>query len=97
MCPKYKLYWLERSRRKTQLITHDSCAKCVQEVIEHETVALTSTAPTSITTSSITANNSSSLHGTATSTAMSDTTMPISHTTNTITDTIGTTDGAAAH
>jgi hypothetical protein len=93
---EYKLYWLERSRRKTQLNTHESCAEYVQDVIEQETTALTSTTPTSIATSSITVYNSSSSYGTPTSTAMSDTTIPISHTTNTITDTIGTTDAAAA-
>lgn len=93
---EYNLYWLERSRRKTQLNTHESCAEYVQDVVEQETTALTSTTPTSITTSLITVYNSSSLHGTPTSTAMSDTTIPISHITNTITDTIGTTDAAAA-
>lgn len=93
---EYKLYWLERSRRKTQLNTYESCAEYVQDVVEQETTALTSTTPTSITTSLITVYNSSSSHGTPTSTAMSDTTIPISHITNTITDTIGTTDAAAA-
>ena len=93
---EYNLYWLERSRRKTQLNTHDSCADDVQDVAEQETAALTSTTPTSIATSPITSYNSSSSHDTPTSTEMSDTMIPISHITNTIPDTIGTTDAAAA-
>ncbi|KAG0778101.1 hypothetical protein G6F22_011435 [Rhizopus arrhizus] len=93
---EYELYWLEKSRRKIQLNTHESCAEYVQDIVEQETTALTSTTPTSIITSLITVYNSSSSHGTPTSTAMSDTTIPISHITNTITDTIGTTDAAAA-
>ncbi|KAI9006731.1 hypothetical protein CLU79DRAFT_723667 [Phycomyces nitens] len=81
---EYKVYWLERSRRKPQLNTHENCAEYVQNIVEQETTALTSTTPTSITTSSITADNSSSSHGTPTSTAIYDTTIPISPTTNTI-------------
>ncbi|KAG1462005.1 hypothetical protein G6F46_008889 [Rhizopus delemar] len=72
---EYKLYWLERSRRRTQLDTHDSCAEYVQSVIRQETTAITFTTPTS--------------------TATSDTMAPISHTTSTITDTVGTADTTA--
>lgn len=83
----YKLYWLKRSRRKAQLNTHGNCAEYVQDFIEQEITAFTSTTPASITTSSRNVKNSSSLKDISISITMSDTT----NTTTDIIKTINTT------
>ncbi|KAF7720504.1 hypothetical protein EC973_007968 [Apophysomyces ossiformis] len=47
---RYKLYWLKRSRTRTQLDAHIECAEYVHDVVERETRTLSSTVTATDTT-----------------------------------------------